>query len=248
MPMQSRKKLQKKEISAPIPKKYHQYEVSQGSAVSEKHTDWNCPPWPGTRVTISVSYFMTKGPSKEHRTNKPPPTRRVQERSKGDTKFLTTSQNPSCWHPSCLSNEYATMKDESGWWAKDNLETNPITIKPETGSQPPVRAVLLGSLTLLLSARASFPIKSLALSAYVFLRQFFSECKTRIHSWGPRGGPPSYNTLSEKLKSTQLDEDREKKTVCGGCWIYRKNQSICETVKKQKQTHLSFAVAPQIAN
>ena len=30
MPMHSRKKLQKKETSAPIPKKYLEYEVSQG--------------------------------------------------------------------------------------------------------------------------------------------------------------------------------------------------------------------------
>ena len=33
MPMHSRKKLQKKETSAPIPKKYLEYEVSQGGVV-----------------------------------------------------------------------------------------------------------------------------------------------------------------------------------------------------------------------
>ena len=38
---------------------------------------------------------MTGGPGKEHGTNKQPPTRRVQQRSKGDTTCLTTSQNPS---------------------------------------------------------------------------------------------------------------------------------------------------------
>ena len=34
MPMHSRKKLQKKETSTPVPKKYVEYEVSQGGVVS----------------------------------------------------------------------------------------------------------------------------------------------------------------------------------------------------------------------
>ena len=46
-----------------------------------------------------------------------------------------TSQNPSGWHPFWLSNAWATRKDfESECLAKDNPETNPITIKPETAS------------------------------------------------------------------------------------------------------------------
>ena len=48
-------------------------------------------------VTISMSCLMTGGPGKEHGTNKPPPTGRVQERSKGDTTCPTTqshSPNP----------------------------------------------------------------------------------------------------------------------------------------------------------
>ena len=48
---------------------------------------------------------------------------------------LTTSQNPSHWHPSWLSDAYTTRKDsESELLAKDNPETNPINIKPETAS------------------------------------------------------------------------------------------------------------------
>ena len=35
MPMHSRKKIQKKETSTPIPKKYLEYEVSQGGVVRE---------------------------------------------------------------------------------------------------------------------------------------------------------------------------------------------------------------------
>ena len=48
---------------------------------------------------------MTGGPGKEQGTNKPPATGRVRERSKGDITGLTTSQNPSLWHPSWLNQD-----------------------------------------------------------------------------------------------------------------------------------------------
>ena len=81
---------------------------------------------------------MTGGPRKENGTNKPPSTGRVQERSKSDTTCPTTSQNPSRWYPSALNKVCTTKKDsESEWLAKDNPETNPIAIKPETGSHMP---------------------------------------------------------------------------------------------------------------
>ena len=131
-----------------------------------KHTDWNCPSWPGTIVTICMNCFMTGGPGKEHGTNKPSPTRRVQERSKGDTTCPTTSQNPSLWHPSWLNEVCTTRKNsESEWLAKDN----PITIKPETASH---MAGLFSWVPLPYCSlpRRPFPIKSLALLAHV------SEC------------------------------------------------------------------------
>ena len=78
---------------------------------------------------------MTRGPGKEHETNKPPPTGRVLERSKGDTTCPTTFQSPSCWHPSWLNKARTTRKDsELDWWATDHPETNPITLKPKTVS------------------------------------------------------------------------------------------------------------------
>ena len=49
------------------------------------NTDQNRPPWPGTTVTICMSYFITGGPGKEHRTNKPLPRERIQKRSKGQS-------------------------------------------------------------------------------------------------------------------------------------------------------------------
>ena len=117
------------------------------------------PPWPGTTVTMCMSYFTVGCPGKEHRTNKPPLKGRVQERSKGDTICPTTFQNPSYQHSSWLSNACTTSKDsKSEWLAKDNPQTNPITIKTQ-GYEPCGRAVLLGSLTLLLSTWVPLPNK-----------------------------------------------------------------------------------------
>ena len=79
------------------------------------HTDWNCPPWPGTIVTICMRCFMTGDPDKEYGTNKPPPTGRVWERSKGDTTCPTTSQNPSRWHPSWLNKG---VHHQEGLWVR----------------------------------------------------------------------------------------------------------------------------------
>ena len=157
-----------------------------------RSTDWNRSPWPDTTVTICLRYFITGGPGEEHRTNKPPPIRRIQARSKGDTTCLTTSQNPSRWHPSRLNNVCTTRKDsESEWLAKDNPETNPITIKPETASHV-AELLFWVPLPCCSPARCPFPIKSLARSAHV---------SRTIHFWvldkspvlGPGRGPPSCN-------------------------------------------------------
>ena len=88
------------------------------------------PPWPGPVVTICVSYFTTGDSSRECRANKPPSTGRIWERSKGEATCPSPSQNP-CWHPFFLSNVCATRKDhELEWLAREDPETNPITIKP----------------------------------------------------------------------------------------------------------------------
>ena len=151
------------------------------------------PPRPGTIVTICTSCFTTGGPGKEHKTNKLLPTGRDQERSKGDTTCLTTSQNPSRWHPSWMNKVCTTRQDsESEWLAKDNLETNPITINPETASH-------VTELFSWVPLPYPFPIKSLALSAHVSPRT--------IHFWvldknpvsGPGRGPPSCNNSSHDL-------------------------------------------------
>ena len=77
-----------------------------------------------------------------------------------------TSQNP-LRHPSWLNKVCTTRKDsESDWLAKGNLETNPITIKPETASH---MAELFSWVPLPYYSPSGcpFPIKSLALSACV---------------------------------------------------------------------------------
>ena len=99
------------------------------------HIYWNRPSWPGTRVTIYTNCFITEFSGKKHGTNKLPPTGKFWEMSKGDITCLTTSQNPSHWHPSWMSNSCAARKNsELEWLTKDNLETNSITIKLETTS------------------------------------------------------------------------------------------------------------------
>ena len=144
-----------------------------------------------------MSCLMTGGPVKEHRTNKQPPTGRVRERSKEDTACPTASQNPFRWHPSWLNKACTTRKNsESEWLAKDNPETNPISIKPKTASQF-CRAVLPGSLTLLLSPPGcSFPIKSLTLSAHVSPQTIHFRVLDKSPVSGPGKGPPSCNTSS----------------------------------------------------
>ena len=138
---------------------------------------------------------MTGGPGKEQGTNKPPPTRRVRERSKGDTTCLTTSQNPSHWRPSWLNKVCTTRKDsESEWLAKDNLETNSITIKPETGSYVAEQFSWV-PLSYCSLPGCPFPVKFLALSAHMspWTIHFWVLDKSPVSS--PGRGPPSWDTI-----------------------------------------------------
>ena len=136
---------------------------------------------------------MTGGPGKEHRTNKPPPTRRVWKRSKGDTTCLTTSQNPSLWHPSWLNNACTAGNDsESEWLAKYYPETNPITIKPETASHV-AELFFWVPLPYCSSPRCPFPIKSLALSAHLSCQTVLFWVLDKSPVSGPGRGPSSCN-------------------------------------------------------
>ena len=111
-------------------------------------------------VTICMSYLTTGDPGKERGTNKLPPKGRIQERSKREKRrqsICPVNLLESSLLESILTKRHLHHKEghESEWWARHSLETNPITIKPETKSRG--RAVLLCPLTFLLS----FPINAL---------------------------------------------------------------------------------------
>ena len=134
-----------------------------------------------------MSCFTTGDPDKEYGTNKPPPTGRVQERSKSDTTCPTASQNPPLWQPSWLNKACTTRKDsESEWLAKDNWETNPITIKPETESHVTEQLSWV-PLPYCSPSWYPFPIKSLALSAHVSLENSFPSVRQEP-TFGPWKG------------------------------------------------------------
>ena len=115
------------------------------------------------------------------------------ERGDASSYVLPTSQNPSRWNLSWLSDAHATRKDpESEWLARDNWETNPVTIKPETASHVAERFSWV-PLRCCSPPGHPFPIKSFVLSARV--------SPQTIHFWaldksplsGPGKGPPSCN-------------------------------------------------------
>ena len=136
---------------------------------------------------------MTGESDKEYGTNKPPPTRRVRERSKGNTACPSTSQNPSREHPSWLSDACSTRKDsELERLVKDHPETNSITIKPETVSHV-AELFFWVHLPYCSPPGCSFPIKSLALSAHVSCQTIHFQVLDKSPVSGPGRGPPSCN-------------------------------------------------------
>ena len=148
--------------------------------------------------------YMTGDPDKEYGTNKPPPTGRVRERSKGDTACPSTSQNPSRQHPSWLIDVCATRKDsELEWLAKDHPETNSITIKPETSSHAAEQFFWV-PLTYCSPPGCPFPIKSLALSAHVSPRTIHFRVLDKSPGSGPGRGPPSCNNGTGTHKKSKL--------------------------------------------
>ena len=74
-------------------------------------TDWNHLPWPGKIVTSCMSYLTAGGPDKEHRTNKLPPTGKIQERSKGERRLQSI-------HPTNLPESSSLESILAEWQAR----------------------------------------------------------------------------------------------------------------------------------
>ena len=88
------------------------------------------------------------------------------ERKDSSPYVLPTSQNPSYWNPSCLSDACTPRKDpESEWLVRNNPKTTPITIKLKTVSHMAEQFSYVSLLCSFLPG-CPFPIKSLALSAH----------------------------------------------------------------------------------
>ena len=153
-----------------------------------RNTDWNCPPWPGTIVAIYVLFYYRRA-WKKYGVHKPPPMGRIWERSKGDA-ICPTNLPESSSLESILA---GCVYHQEGPWvrmlARDNLETNPITIIPETVSHVAEQSSWVPSPSFS-PPRHPFPIKFLVLSAHV--------SSWTIHFWvldksplsGPGRGPP----------------------------------------------------------
>ena len=140
-----------------------------------------------------MTCFTTGGPGKKHRTNKPPPTRRVLERSKGDTTCPTTSQNPSHWPPSWLSEACTTRKDsDQNDWRKTTWKLIPAPYNP--GLQSHVKEQFSWvPLPCCSPPGGPFPIKSLALSAHMSPRTIHFRVLGKSSVSGPGRGPSFSN-------------------------------------------------------
>ena len=161
-------------------------------------TDQNHPPWPGIIVTTYMSYLTTGSPSKECGTNKILPTRRIQERFKmrGETYVHLSYQPPRMFltgiHLDWVMHTSLGRTLSQMIVSRLSLETNPITIKPETenNSTEQFSWVPLPSYS---PRRFPFPIKSLALSAPVSPQIIHFQMLDKSPLLGCRRGPHSFN-------------------------------------------------------
>ena len=121
---------------------------------------------------------------------------------------LPTSQNPSCWTPLWLSNVLMSRKDPgSKWLARDNSESNHVTIKPETASHVAEQVSWL-SLPLL-SHQAPLPNKVPCLSACVSQTIHF-QVLGKSPFLSPRRYPLSCNTSLPQVSKSRFNQRIEK--------------------------------------
>ena len=132
---------------------------------------------------------MTGGPGKEHRTNKPPPTRRVQGSPESDATCPTISQNPSLWHPfgwtkRAPPGRTLTQND----WLKTTQKPIPSPSNPRLQatwqSSPPGFPYPTA-----LCPGAPSQLNLMLCQHVCLLGQFISECLTRAQFWALEGVP-----------------------------------------------------------
>ena len=96
--------------------------------------------------------------------------------------------------------------------AKDHLETNPITIKPETLSHATEQFSWV-PLPYSSPPRCPFPIKSLALSAHVSPQTIHVRVLDKSPVSGPGRGPLSCNRRKEEGKKRDKKNEGERKRL-----------------------------------
>ena len=149
-----------------------------------------------------MSYPTTGGPGKERRTNKLPPSGRIQERSKEERScqnICPTNLPESFSLESILVEQWVCHQEE----ARGNLETNSITIKPETASHM-VEQFSWVPLPCCSPLGSPFPIKSLALSACVSSQIIHFRVLDKSPLSGPGRGPLSCNNFSKNIRPRHM--------------------------------------------
>ena len=152
-----------------------------------------------------MSCFRTGSPGKEHGTNKPPPTRRVQERSK---ETLHVQPPPRIllsgihlgWTRHAPPGRILSQND----WLKTTQKLD---------CEPRGRAVLLGSLTLLLSTQVPFPSKiSCFVNTCVSSDNSFPSVRQESNS-GPWKGSPFLQHYHHHLHLTRQENEAQKSNL-----------------------------------
>ena len=126
---------------------------------------------------------------------------------------------------------------ESEGLARDNLETNPITIKPKTTSHAHGRAVLLVSLIPLLSTQVPLPNRA---SCFVSMRVSSHNSFPTIRQGplsSPGRGSPSYQNYEALIKTLKVRSLESFQTELVEVLVEADRVTVLE---KEKQARLSF--------
>ena len=147
-----------------------------------------------------------------------------------------------------LVEQCTTRKDpESEWLARDNLETNPITIKPETASH---EAELFSWIPFPYCSPPTrpFPIKSLALSARVSSQTLHSWVSDKSPLSGPGRVPPSWNNPT-KNKWTKCSPESSftgiRQLAVRNIWFMHHDWAIPTEVLRQPDHKKPLDLSPE---